>query len=165
LAFFVGQIMLARTLCNVLAHDESKMAVLRAGALDVLRIVGTLPIQEVQEDCIRIITFLGQQPEARPFVLREDVLSVLILYIRSSNATLFEHAMEALSTLSSCKELRRELVALGCAGAIVHAALSGKIETKAVIEESARCLRYLSNTEEEVNRRTRLAAVAASLRN
>lgn len=153
----VTQVMLARTLCNLVAHPESKFAVLEAGALGVLRVVGTMAIQELQEDCIKVIIILAHQPETRSFVLKEDMLSVLLLYIRSANDELFERTVVALSTLSSFTEFREDLVKLGCAGAMVYAALAGKMTTVILVEECLRCLRCLSSTEAQVSIEARCA--------
>jgi hypothetical protein len=125
-------------------HEDSKQDVIRAGALAVLRILATMPFIGIREECSRVLITLSQDADTFPFILREQIVPVLVLFVHSTTDVVLETAVKALSVLSYHREFSEVVIKIGTVSALVHAALSCRLKSRSVIASCTRCLFYLS---------------------
>lgn len=138
------RVLMGMAIFNLLADDISRLEVIRAGALSVLKIISTLEYENLREGTARVIVILAQAPELERFIAREPVVSVLALILKTANRSGFECALNAFSCLSQSQTFRQILIEKGTVSALVGAVIEGKICTTDYANEVCRTLCLLS---------------------
>lgn len=131
-------------ICNLLACPVSQKSVIKAGALPVLKILATMEIEELMEATARVITSLAAVATVHSALLREPIVTVLVLFTQQFSRPTFECAIYAFSCLSQATVFRRPLIDKGCVAALVAAVVNGRVNSVELALEVCRCLCLLS---------------------
>lgn len=130
---------------NLFACPESRLAMISASGLSVLKILATMDYEDIRECVARVITGLCQDAQIQSMLVRESMVPVLVLLAKNSY-TAFDYVVNAVSCMAQHRAFHEDLVQRGIISSLVNALVSGKVESKAIADEVCRTFCFLSFT-------------------
>lgn len=130
---------------NLFACPESRLAMISASGLSVLKILATMDYEDIRECVARVITGLCQDTKVHPMLVRESMVPVLVLLAKNSYMA-FDFTVNAISCMAQHRAFHGDLVQRGIVSSLVNALVCGKVETKAIADEVCRTFCFLSFT-------------------
>ncbi len=141
---FKTRTLMGYAVCNLLSCPTSQKQAILAGGLTVLKIIATMEDDSLKDATARILINLSGVESLQDALVREPIVSILLLIIETMGGFIVEAAVSALAKLSQSSFMRPFLIEQGCVMGLVHAIVSGLMPSPYMTTETIRCLCYLS---------------------
>lgn len=142
------RVLMGKAVFNLLSNESSRTPLIEAGALSVLKIISTLEYEDLREGAARVVVSLARTSELEKYLMREPVVPVLVLIMRSTSRhasrNSFECALHALSCLCQTKQYWSMIIEKSSVSALVSAVINEKVDSVQQAEEVCRCICLLS---------------------
>lgn len=135
---------------NLFSCKESRIAMISASGLSVLKILATMDYEDIRECVARVITGLCEDQQVHAMLVRESMVPVLVLLAKNSYMA-FDCVVNAVSCMARHRAFHADLVQKGIVSSMVNALVAGKVETKSIADEVCRAFCFLSFTAGHAN--------------
>ena len=144
------KVIIGKAACNLLACKETRLNTIRAGGLQVLKIICTLNNEDLLVITMQTIISLSRDENIQLQLVNEPLVPMIVLVLQKSSSWAFECALQAAACLSVNPIFRKSLVEKGYIGASMCSSLAGKINDDVLSEACSRTLYYLSYAHDHI---------------
>jgi hypothetical protein len=141
-----ARVLVGLSVCNLLSVTSSQKIAISTGALSVLKILCTLPYDDLKEAIARVVISILQVSSLHIHLTTQPIAGILTMMVQQSKGFTFDCAVNALACMSQYEIFRNILIDKGAVAVLVNAVMNGSITSTSTAEAVCRCLCFLSYT-------------------